>query len=257
MAFFGVHDPGTVSSLFSSLNTSSRSGSVSPTSFLADYASIRGGSYFKLLKTYYNSDDNSRVAKLAEKTTKSTTSVAKDETKKLTKIENSAEALKSSADALITKGSNSVFAKKEIKQEDGTVKTDYDREAIYNKVNDFVKNYNGLLDQAEDTNTKSIQRNLEQMTSLTDSREKTLNKIGITVNKDDTLSIDKDTFLKADMETVKNLFNGAGSYGYSVSSKASMIDYQAQHEASKANTYGRAGSYNYNYSYGSNYSSYI
>jgi len=89
------------------------------------------------------------------------------------------------------------------------------------------------------------------MISLTSAYEKQLEKIGITVNKDDTLSIDKDTFLEADMTKVKNLFNGTGSYGYNVGVKASMVDYYAQYEASKANTYGSSGYYNYNYSYGS------
>ena len=157
----------------------------------------------------------------------------------------------------MAKGTKSVFNQTEIKKQDGVVKADYDREVIYGKVNDFVKKYNSLVDNVEASNTKSIGRNVDQMISLTDSREKTLNKIGITINKDDTLSIDKDSFMKSNMEDVKNLFNGSGSYGYSVSAKASMIDYQAQNEASKANTYGARGSYNYNYSYGSNYNSFI
>ncbi|MEY8391814.1 hypothetical protein D3Z36_14015 [Lachnospiraceae bacterium] len=260
MSFFGVNDASTVSTLFSSLNSNSKGGSVSGTNFLADYASIRSGSYFKLLKTYYGSDSasSSRVSKLAEKNNaKTSTSVSKDATKKLTRIENSAEALKESADSLLAKGSKSVFNKVEVKQQDGTVKNDYDREAIYDKVNDFVKDYNRVIDNTEDTNTKSIQRNVDQMVDLTDSKEKALDEIGIRINTDDTLSIDKDTFMKADMEKVKRLFSGSGSYGYSVSAKASMIDYQAHNEVSKANTYGRSGSYSSNYSYGSNYSSYI
>lgn len=255
MAFFGVNDASSVGTLFSSLNNSSKSGAVNSTNVFADHASIRSGSYFKLLKTYYGSEGNFAVSKIADK--KTTTSVAKDSTKTLSRIESSAEALKDSADALMAKGTKSVFNQTEIKKQDGVVKADYDREAIYGKVNDFVKKYNSLVDNVETSNTKSIGRNVDQMISLTDSRERTLNKIGITINKDDTLSIDKDSFMKSNMEDVKNLFNGSGSYGYSVSAKASMIDYQAQNEASKANTYGARGSYNYNYSYGSNYNSFI
>lgn len=258
MSFFGVNDVSAVSTLFSSLNSGSKGGSVSGTNFLADYASIRGGSYFKLMKAYYGSDSSisSRVSKIAENSNaKTTTSVSKDTTKKLTRIENSAESLKESADALLAKGSKSVFNQVEVKQQDGTVKKDYDREAIYNKINDFVKDYNSLINNTEDTNTTSIQRNVDQMIGITDSKEKALDQIGININSDDTLTIDKDAFMKADMEKVKSLFSGSGSYGYSVSAKASMIDYQAHNEVSKANTYGKSGSYNY--SYGSNYSSYI
>ena len=77
---------------------------------------------------------------------------------------------------------------------------------------------------------------IRNMIDLTDSKEKALDEIGITINTDNTLSIDKDTFMKADMEKVKGLFSGSGSYGYSVSAKASMIDYQAHNEVNKANT---------------------
>lgn len=259
MTYFGMSDVNSVNTLFSSLNTGSNGKSSlnisSSGNILADYASIRSGGYYKLLKAYYSSNDsdNSRVSQAV----KSSTSVSKDSTKMLSRIENSAEDLKSSADALLTKGTKDVFQKVDVKQEDGTVKKDYDREAIYKKVNAFVDSYNSLVEDAEDTNTKSINRNLEQMENLSYSNRNMLDKIGISINKDDTLSIDKDTFMKADMEVVKGLFNGTGSYGYSVSAKASMIDYYAQNEASKANTYGNNGAYNYNYTYGSNYSSYI
>ena len=222
---------------------------------LSDYATIRSGAYYKLLKAYYSTDNNSSASKSVQSPT--STSIAKDSTKKLSRIENSAEDLKESADALLARGTKSAFQKVDIKQEDGTVKKGYDTEAIYKKVNDFVKSYNNLVVNTEDTNTKSIDRNMSQLTSLTDRQEKTLGKIGITINEDDSLSIDKEAFLKADMDTVKGLFNGAGSYGYSVSAKASMIDYYAQNEASKSNTYGKNGAYNYNYSYGNYYNNFF
>lgn len=257
MTYFGLGSVDSINTLFSSLNTgnSSRGSSnvSSAGSFLADYASIRSGSYYKLLKAYYSQDSNSKVSKNVF----SSTAVSKDSTKSLTRMEGSAEDLKDSADALLVRGSKSVFNQKEIKKEDGSTTKGYDTEAIYNKVNEFVKDYNSLIEDTEDTNTKSISRSVSQMITATDSHEKMLEKIGITINKDDTLSLDKDTFLKADMSVVKGLFQGTGSYGYTVSAKASMIDYQAQQEASKANTYGKNGAYSYNYSYGSSYNSYI
>ena len=38
----------------------------------------------------------------------------------------------------------------------------------------------------------------------------------------------------------ERFFNGAGSYDYSVSTKACMIDCYTQNEASEANTYGKS-----------------
>ena len=50
-----------VSTLFSSLNTGSTSGTSGLSSVLSDYGAIRNGSYGKLLKAYYNNVDNSAV----------------------------------------------------------------------------------------------------------------------------------------------------------------------------------------------------
>lgn len=257
MSYFGLVDGSSVNTLFSSLNKGSAknnfSNSTALGNSLSDYASIRSGSYYKLLKAYYAKPENSSVSGLVD----TSTSVAKDTPKKLAELENSAESLKESADALITKGSKSVFQKTTVNQPDGTVKSEYNISAIYEKVNTFVKDYNGMLAGAEDTDTKAISSAAEQLEGLTKSNAKMLSKIGITVNKDNSLSIDKEVFNKADMNAVKSLFNGNGSYAYQVSVKASMIDFSAQNEASKANTYGNKGSYNKNYNYGSNYNNFI
>lgn len=257
MSYFGLSDVNSVSTLFSSLgNSSSKSGSVSAgTSILADYASIRSGSYHKLLKAYYNKDKEAVTD--AVKNSITSTATGKDSTKQLARMESAGEALKESADALITQGTKNLFKQETVTAEDGTTTTKYNVEEIYKKVSAFIDDYNDLVEETEDSNTSSIARVSAQMISLTNAYEKQLDKIGITVNKDDTLSIDKDTFLEADMSKVKNLFNGTGSYAYNVGVKASMVDYYAQYEASKANTYGSSGYYNYNYSYGSNYSNYI
>ncbi len=255
MSFFGINNSNAFSTLFSSFN--SGSGINGSGNFLADYASIKSGSYHKLLKAYYGTNNNSSVSKAVSSAVSSSTAISKDSAKKLGNIEDSAEDLKESADALLAKGRKDVFQKVDVKQEDGTTKKDYDTEAIYNKVDSFVKNYNDLVSSTKNANTKSVSRNMSQLISLTDRKEKTLAKMGITINEDNTLSIDKETFKKSDMESVKGLFNGAGSYGYSVSAKASLIEHYAQSEASKANTYGKNGAYNYNYSYGNNYNDFF
>lgn len=255
MSYFGLSDINSVNTLFSSIGGGfSKGGTISAgNSILADYASIRSGSYHKLLKAYYNKDENSALSEMVN----SSTATSKDSAKQLTRIENAGESLKESADELITRGSKDVFKKVPIKAEDGTTAVGYQTEEIYKKVNSFVEDYNNLVEATEESNTASIARASAQMINLTNANERMLEDIGITINDDDTLSIDKDTFMAADMNKVKSLFNGTGSYGYHVGVKASMVDYYAQYEASKANTYGRTGSYNYNYNYGSNYSNYI
>lgn len=259
MSYFGLSDVNSVNTLFSGLGGStSKSGSVNASagnSILADYASIRSGSYHKLLKAYYNKDKEAVTDAVKNSTTSTATS--KDSAKQLARMESAGEALKESTDALITQGTKNVFRQETIKNQDGTTTTKYKTDEIYKRVSAFVEDYNTLIKETEESNTARIARTSAQMITLTNAYEKQLDKIGITVNSDDTLSIDKDTFMGADMGSVKSLFNGTGSYAYNVGVKASMIDYYAQNEASKANTYSNSGYYNYNYIYGSNYSNYI
>lgn len=81
-----------------------------------------------------------------------------------------------------------------------------DTDATYKKVSAFVSDYNSLINAADDSETKQISRNLESMKSLTDINSKSLAKVGITVDsKSGKLSVDEDTFKKADSTKVDAL----------------------------------------------------
>ena len=93
------------------------------------------------------------------------------------------------------------------------------------------------------------------MKNLTSGNGKDLAEIGINVDaKTGILSIDKNTFKNADMSKVKDLFHGTGSYAYGVATRSSLVDSYAQAEATRANTYGKTGKYNYNYNSGNIFS---
>jgi flagellar capping protein FliD len=94
------------------------------------------------------------------------------------------------------------------------------------------------------------------MQGSTNANKNLLQKVGITVGADGKLSLDEDTFKKADMGTAKSLFNGTGSYGWQVSAQASWIDFAATNEANKANTYNAKGGYGNNYSSGDIFNTY-
>lgn len=260
MATISAYDSASIGVLFSSLNNNS-SRSVSNMGSLtsdmlginySDYATIRSGSYLKLMKAYYGMDASDEVKKAV-----SSTSTSKDDAKTLARIEDSSEDLKTSADDLLEKGKKSLFNAKDVTTEDGKVKTEYDTEAIYKAVNKFVDDYNSVMKEASDSATSNIKGAAERLSRMADINEKALAKIGITIDSDNELKIDKETFMKADMKDVKNLFNERGSFGYQVSSQSSMIHYYAENEASKSNTYGNGGTYTYNYNTGSLYNEVI
>lgn len=224
--------------LFSSLNTSSGSGSASNLSFLTDYAMIKNGSYAKLMKAYYSEtgSSSSQVSSIVKKN--STNSVSKDDTKTLANVESSTSALKESADKLLETGSKSVWAEE-------------DMEKVYAAVSDLLDDYNSVLDTMDDVNSTSILSRAKNLTQNTAVNEKLLAKVGITINEDNSLSVDKETFLKADVATAKSLLSGNGSFAYRVSTYASFMNYAAEQEADKAATYTFDGNYGSTYSSGS------
>jgi hypothetical protein len=121
-----------------------------------------------------------------------------------------------------------------------------------------VDDYNSVIKAAGKSSASGITSAAASLTTATSQNEAALKELGITIDSEkSTLSIDKETFMSADMDKAKKLFNGTGSYAYNVATKSSLLNYQAEREASKSNTYSSTGTYNYNYSSGSIFSSYF
>ncbi len=244
--YFGVTG-GNVSSLFSSLNSSNTK--TNNTFFggvdLSTYSSLKNGSYKKLVNAYYKETGNDKLSV--------STGTGVDSAKKLMSIESASDALKDISDELFVTGKDSVFNKVEVENEDGTKKLDYDREAILGKVKDYVSAYNDMIEEAGEAETESILRRATNMVNTTDTYEKLLNKIGIEIGSDNQLKVNEEEFLASNMETVKSVFNGVGSMAYDMSANASYINYTADYEATKANTYNSYGNFSYNFNAGSVY----
>lgn len=242
MAFYYGINSNYANSFFSVASNSSSSNSLSSlTGLLSDYSSIRNGSYSKLLQKYYSLGESENIT-----TSKNATSTSKDNSKTLVSISDSTDDLKESADKLIKNGKESVFSKEEV---DG--KAAYNKDKIYKAVKDFVDDYNAVIDSTADSNTKSIASNSSAMIRTTLTNEDVLGELGITVDSEGKLTLDEKKFKEADMSTAKTLFNGTGSYAYQMSAKASMINFNAETEMNRSNTYTNNGSYSYNYSSGS------
>lgn len=214
-----------INTLFSSLgntNNNSVSSDLLGISY-TDYASIRNGSYGKLLNSYYQKElDNSGSSGVG----------TTDSKQMLTSINSAASDLKDSAAKLLSKGKDSLFTTK--KDEKGNSYVDYDTDKVYKAVKDFVDNYNSLLDAAADTDTTSILRSAVSLVSYTKANKNALAEVGITVGADNKLSIDKDKFEEASKARVQSLFQSNGGYAYQINSKASMISSHASLAAEKA-----------------------
>lgn len=215
--------------MFQCLQTSSSS-SYS----LSDYASLKSGSYYKLAKEYYKNVD------------KDITSANTDTSAQTQKIRTDASSLKNASDLLSATGTDSIFKKVKSTASDGTVTTDYDRNSIYENIKNFISQYNSIIKSAGDSENNSILKNTLSMVKMTSKNSTMLGKIGITINEDNTLSLDETKNKSANITAMKALFNGSGSYMDNISNYASRINNYAV-SATKANgTYTASGSYSSN-----------
>ena len=241
-SFFGIS--GNNASFFSSIfgTSGSNSSTSSASNIFSDYASIKNGTYSKLLKSYYEKnpvsrDSNGRIS-TSSINTKANTASAK-EAKALTAAKDNALDLKDSLKKLSQK---SAYEK--------------DTEEVMKSVKAFIEDYNNVIKTAEDINNTSVLRSTLWMTNTTAKNTSLLEDIGIKINADNTLSLNEDKFKEADMTNVKSLFMGEAGYGASVSSRASSVAVYAAQAAAQANTtYTLTGSYDYSLSVGSMFDS--
>ena len=197
------------SSFFSSmLGSTSKSSSLS----LSDYAMIKNGTYHKLMKAYY-----------AEEETSSSTLSEEDE-KSYTVAKNAAKDLAKSTASLMSADY-----------------TEDNREELLKSFKSWVEDYNSVVESSDDIDSTSALRQVLWMTQSTSANQNLLSKIGITVNSDNTLSIDEDEFKNADLNTMKTLFdrNQTSSYGNNVISKAAAT-YNAAAAVTSGTTSGSA-----------------
>ena len=271
MATISGYDSSSLNVLFSSLNRSGNSNNYMSGLMginVTDYATIRSGSYYKLLKSYYSMDSSDEVKKIVNKTEEkeetedkktesgtdsTTTSTSNDSATTISKVESAAEELGTSLDTLLKKGKDSVFAVSEVKDEEGNVTEKYDTDKSYKAVNEFVTDYNALLDSTYASKSQNIISASDRMARITGYNESSLEKIGITIGEDNKLKIDEATFKAADVEDVKKVFQNQSGFAEQINTQISQISYYAEREASKSNTYTSTGTYTNNYNTGTIY----
>lgn len=234
--------------LFNSMNNSTQgsSNNLFNAINLSEYSSIKSGAYGKALKVYFAQDkaestSSTKTDKNDKKFTEST------EVERLNEVNGNASALAGTAEKLIERGTDSLFRKKEmeVKNEDGTTAKveDYDVDAIYNAVNDFAKKYNTLLESVKDSDSEKVSGEADDLVRLVEDYKASLEKVGITIGKDDELVVSEKDFKAAEVDDMKKLFNGNASFAYVLSTKASFVGATANSEANVMKTYNSLGGY--------------
>lgn len=205
-----------ISSLFSNLNSGNSFGTFN----FGEYASIKNGSYGKLLKSYYAEQTSSTKTDKTDKTNK-TDKNSSSKTQKGTDVDNNSK-LKKESDSL--KSAAEALNKDDLwKMTDGK----YDMDKIVSAVKTFANEYNDTLAQADKVNSKDVSQDVKYMSGMTSTMSKALSKIGVSVGTDGKLTVNEDDLKKASVKNIKSLFSGATSYGSQIADMAGGISRDA------------------------------
>ena len=225
-SIFSINGAGSMFFADSSNSTQNSASSIfgNTSSLLGDYAMIKSGGYKKLLTAYYASQKTDSTA------SGSSTSSASDSKSALLEVKTNSTKLKESLSKL---SDSSLYEKKTDK--DGN--KDYDRDAITSAVKGFVEAYNNYVDSSSKVDSTG---------NNTSANSVLLSKSGISIGKDNKLTLDEDTLKKTDVNVLKTLFSDVGSLGDTISSKAGESFGLAN---SAAFTMGHAATYTYSGAY--------
>ena len=103
-------------------------------------------------------------------------------------------------------------------------------EDLLDKAKNFVSQYNSVLGTTKSMNSYSILQTAVWGTEQMNLSQGLLNKVGITINDDNTLSLDETKFKAANMSDLKALFSGSGSLADRVAQKASTLYNQSTNQ---------------------------
>lgn len=175
-------------------------------SLLTDYASIKNGSYGKMMKSYYakvKEEDGTEASSKNDPKNKAADSASASAARKFYETASAMNGLNYSADNM---------------------------DELYDKVSAFVKDYNSLIKTASNSKSGTVKAQADALNDYTYQNYKLFAKIGITMNSDRTLSIDEETFRKVNektgstnVPTMMTLFKGMGSFADKAADRASKI----------------------------------
>jgi len=219
-SFLNQYNTKDYSSLFNSLPKTSESSGGGLTNLATEYNSIRSGSYGKLLSAYYKKMNGGDSA----------TEAMQKETANRQLVGGNASSLKSAA--------------KTLSKIDFSDTSDAGKEKSLKSVKDFISAYNSVIDTADDVNSKSILRNAVWMTNITGKSAGLLNELGISVGKDNKLTLDETKWANANNSTKTALFNGRQGFAEKMVYKASQMTNSSAEKASfTASAYKDNGDY--------------
>lgn len=224
--------------LFSGMTSSNSTGSASMSNLLADYTSIKNGSYGKLMKSYYGSVQNSSTASTSKKSSSGNMLERILEEKKNPKVSKDVQ----KANANLTAGLSSMKTSVSALQNEATYTNTKNGQSASDKVvsalKAYVSDYNNVVNASKGSTLTSKTAYVANMMSSTTKNADKLSEIGITINSSGTLEINEAKLRAADISKVQELFSAKDimSYGSMVASRLKFAGAVASTNTTTGNT---------------------
>lgn len=204
------------SQLFGNLSARKDANNIFNSINLSDYATVKNGSYGKLLKAYYAPEKTD-----TKNTSKNISDIKKEDNKDIKK---EASNIKSAASQLKDAFESVATSQKDITKDD---------------IKNFVDKFNDLSNlgtNSSDNVTKAMSSGLKSLASRNSDE---LSKLGINIDKNGTLKFDEKTFDK-----IENKENLSTSFTKDMNSYIVNIEKQAQSKIDSMSQYNKEGAFN-------------
>ena len=205
--------------LFQSMSSSS--GGMGNLNFLSDYASIRNGSYGKLLKTYYNkAKDSGTEASSSQSSSRSVLDKILEE-KKNPKVSKDVQEANANLTSGLSTMKNTVAALQSDKTYTDTANGQSAKDKVVSAMKAYVSDYNDVLKAARGSTLTNKTAYVANMMSSTAANADKLAEIGVMVNGDGTLTLSEEKLKATDISKVQEMFSADDimSYGSVIASR--------------------------------------
>ena len=205
----------------------SSSSSSSGLNWLSDYASIKNGSYSRLMKSYYGTGKSTSTSSATGTTGSSKSSSSGNVIDKILEEKRSPKVSKDTqeANAKLTAGLSSLKTSVSTLQNDKTY-TDTENgysaaDKTVSAMKSYVTEYNNVVSAAKGSTLTNQTAYVANMMRTTAANADKLSEIGVTVNSDGTLDINESKLKAAGTSKVQELFSSEDimSYGSTVASR--------------------------------------
>lgn len=211
-----------VSYLFPSLG--SGAASVAGSNWLSDYAALKNGSYGKLMKAYYATDQDSGSKVSSSRSGTKNILKKLEEEKRNPKVSKDVQTANSNLTAGLSslKGSLSTLQNNATYTDTENGKSAADK--VTTAVKAFVTDYNNVVTASKGSTLTGKTAYVANMMSSTAANSDKLAEIGVRLNANGTLSVDEDRLKTADVGKVQELFSSQDIMSYG-SRLASRVQY--------------------------------